>query len=132
MESRLPRVFFNMPGVLCYLDDILIAGSTEEEHNQRLRKVLEALQSAGLKLSIAKCSFGVPYVSYLGFLIDKHGIHPTQEKVQAISEAPAPTNVTQLRAYLGLLNFYRRFLPQAATKLEPLTLVVPLMLRASL
>ena len=119
-QRAMEELLRDMPGVLCYLDDILIAGSTEEEHNQRLRKVLEALQSAGLKLSLAKCSFGVPYVSYLGFLIDKQGIHPTQEKVQAISEAPAPTNVTQLRAYLGLLNFYRRFLPQAATKLEPL------------
>ena len=68
------------------------------------------LQSAGLRLSIEKCSIDVPHVSYLGFLIDKEGIHPTQEKVQAISEAPVPTNVAQLRAYLGLINFYRRFL----------------------
>ena len=60
------------------------------------------------------------HVLYLGFLIDKEGIHPTQEKVQDISEDSAPTNVTQLRVYLGLINFYRRFLPQAATKLEPL------------
>ena len=78
------------------------------------------LQSEGLRLSIEKCSIGVPHVPYLGFLIDKEGIHPTQEKVQAISEAPAPTNVTQLRAYLGLTNSYRRFLLQAATNLEPL------------
>ena len=53
-------------------------------------------------------------------MIDKEGIHPTKEKVQAIVEAPAPTNVTQLRAFLGLLNFYRRFLPQASSMLEPL------------
>ena len=116
MENLLKDIL----GVFCYLDDILVTGSTEEEHNERLRKVLATLQSAGLKLSIEKCSIGVPYVTYLGYLIDDQGIHPTKEKVQAISEAPAPTNVTQLRAYLGILNFYRRFLPQAATKLEPL------------
>ena len=110
----------DIPEVFCYLDDILITGATASEHNERLRKALAMLQSAGLRLSIEKCSIGVPHVSYLGFLIDKEGIHPTQEKVQAISEAPAPTNVTQLRAYLGLVNFYRRFLLQASTKLEPL------------
>ena len=93
MENLLKEI----PGVFCYLDDILITGATETEHNERLRKVLAMLQSVGLRLSVEKCSIGVPHVSYLGFLIDKEGIHPTQEKVQAISEAPAPTNVTQLR-----------------------------------
>ena len=116
MENLLKDIL----GVFCYLDDILITGATETEHNEHLRKVLAMLQSAGLRLSIEKCSIGVPHVLCLGFLIDKEGIHPTQAKVQAIPEAPAPTNVTQLRAYLGLINFYRRFLPQAATKLEPL------------
>ena len=66
----------------------------------------------------------VPQVTYLGYLTDKNGIHPTKEKVQAIVQTPAPTNTTQLRAYLGLLNFYRRFLPQAASMLEPLNKLV--------
>ena len=72
-------------------------------------------------MKLEKCEIGVSSVTYLGFKLDKYGIHPTDEKIKAISEAPAPTNVTQLRAYLGLLNFYRRFLPKAATVLEPLT-----------
>ena len=117
-QRAMENLLKDIPGVFCYLDDILITGATETEHNEHLRKVLVILQPAGLRLSIEKCSIGVPHVLYLGFLIDKEGIHPTQEKVQTFSEAPAPTNVTQLRAYLGLINFYRRFLLQAATKLE--------------
>ena len=107
-------------GVRVYLDDILIKGSTREEHNKTLRLVLFKLQSAGLKLKLGKCHIGVHSVTYLGYKLDKQGIHPTEDKVKAISEAPAPTNTTQLRAYLGLINFYRCFLPQAATLLEPL------------
>ena len=85
-----------------------------EEHDKTLRLVLSKLQSAGLKLKLGKCHIGVPSVTYLGYKLDKQGIHPSEDKVKAISEAPAPTNTTQLRAYLGLINFYRCFLPQAA------------------
>ena len=108
------------PGTFLYLDDILVTGSSKEEHDKNLHKVLSTLQTAGLKLRLDKCSIGVSSVTYLGYLINKDGIHPTKEKVKAIADAPAPTNLTQLRAFLGLLNFYRRFLPQAASLLEPL------------
>ena len=119
-QRAMEELLKDIPGVFLYLDDILISGANVTEHLERLRQVLAALQAAGLKLSIDKCTIGVPSVTYLGYKIDKVGIHPTKEKVQAIAEAPAPTNITQLRAFLGLLNFYRRFLPQAATMLEPL------------
>ena len=119
-QRAMEELLRDIPGVFCYLDDVLITGATEAEHNERLRKVLSALQLAGLKLKLDKCIIAAPQVSYLGYLIDKDGIHPTQEKVDAIAKAPAPTNVTQLRAYLGLLNFYRKFLPNAASMLEPL------------
>ena len=85
-----------------------------------VRSVLGKLQSKGLRLKYEKCSFQVTEVTYLGFRVDKNGLNPTTEKIRAIKEAPTPTNLTQLRAYLGLLNFYRKFIPQAATLLEPL------------
>ena len=119
-QRAMEQLLRDIPGVVVYLDDILIAGADEAEHRDRLNQVLSRLQTAGLKLSIKKCSIGVPSVTYLGYRIDKEGIHPTQEKVRAIADAPAPTNVTQLRAFLGLLNFYRRFLPKASSMLEPL------------
>ena len=107
-------------GVSCYLDDILISGSSPEEHDRRLRNVLNCLQSAGLRLKLDKCQFGLKEVQYLGFRIDGEGIHPSESKVEAIVKAPEPKDVSQLRAYLGLLNFYRKFIPKASTLLEPL------------
>ena len=119
-QRAMEELFSGVEGVSIYLDDILIKGATIREHDNTLKLVLSKLQSAGLKLKLEKCHIGVPSVTYLGFRLDAEGIHPTKEKVQAISDAPAPTDLTQLRAYLGLLNFYRRFIPKAATLLEPL------------
>ena len=119
-QRAMEELLHGIEGVRVYLDDILIKGSTREEHDKTLRLVLSKPQSTVLKLKLGKCHIGVPSVTYLGYKLDKQGIHPTEDKVKAISEAPAPTNTTQLRAYLGLINFYRRFLPQAATLLEPL------------
>ena len=119
-QRTMEQLLQNIPGVLCYLDDILICGATEAEHRSRLHTVLTRLQKAGLKLRLSKCSFRVPEVSYLGYRIDAAGLHPTDDKVKAIVEAPAPTNVKQLESYLGVFNFYRRFVPNASTILEPL------------
>ena len=73
-----------------------------------------------MRLRRDKCSFIASSVSYLGYRIDKDGIHPTEEKVKAIREAPTPLNVTQLKSYLGLLSYYNRFLPHLPTVLAPL------------
>ena len=64
-------------------------------------------------------------IYYLGYIIDQYGIHTTEEKVKAISNAPIPENVKQLQAFLGVLNFYRRFLPNVSTILEPLNPLLP-------
>ena len=68
----------------------------------------------------AKCSFMQPSVTYLGHRIDQHGLHPLKEKVQAMQDAPSPSSVTELRAYLGLLTYYSKFLPNMASVLAPL------------
>ena len=77
---------------------------------KNLREVLSRLEKAGLKLRKEKRSFMVPSVTYLGHKIDAEGVHPVQDKVKAIQEAPAPKDVNELKAYLGLLNYYHKFL----------------------
>ena len=119
-QRTVEQLLRGIPGVLCYLDDILITGSTTEEHKTRLEKVLARLNDVGFKLSLNKCYFSVPSVSYLGYVIDASGLHPSTEKVKSIVEAPAPTNLKQLESYLGVFNFYRRFVPNASSVLEPL------------
>ena len=106
--------------VACYLDDILIAAPTESEHNLILEQVLQRLQESGIHLCEEKCMFGQQQVEYLGHCIDAMGIHPTKNKVRAISEAPTPANITQLRAFAGLMNYYAKFIPQVAAHMAPL------------
>ena len=116
MES----VLRGIPGVVVYLDDILITSPTDEEHVATLAVVLARLKEAGLRLKREKCVFLAPSVTYLGHRIDAEGLHPMKEKVQAIQEAPQPNNTAELRSYLGLLSYYSKFLQNLSTVLAPL------------
>ncbi|KAK9529796.1 hypothetical protein VZT92_013867 [Zoarces viviparus] len=106
--------------VVVFLDDLLIMGHTEKEHLHNLQKVLQRLQENGLRVKRSKCEVGKTRVEYLGHVLDEQGIHPSKDKVRAIQEAPAPTNVKELQAFLGLFNYYGRFVPQQSTVLAPL------------
>ena len=119
-QRAMEELFRDMPNIRVYLDDIFLFSSNSSEHEKLLHEVFKRLQDAGLKLRRDKCHLCVSEVEYLGFKITKEGLLPTSSKVEAIRKAPRPTNVTEVKAYLGLINFFRRFLPQAATVLEPL------------
>ncbi|XP_064469925.1 uncharacterized protein LOC135384662 [Ornithodoros turicata] len=109
-----------LDGVQVYLDDILVGGKNEEEHNTRLEAVLRRILEDGVRLNKDKCLFGVKEVVFLGHKIRAGGIQPTDDKVKAIHDAPAPNSKMELQAFLGALNFYNRFLRGAAHTLEPL------------
>lgn len=104
-----------LAGVCVYLDDIIVSGATEAEHNDRLAAVLQRLAKVNLRLNKVKCRFAVPEVHFLGHRIDAKGIHTTDDKVKAIVEAPAPTSKQTLQSFLGMLAFYDRFLESRAT-----------------
>lgn len=107
-------------GVSVLLDDILIAGCDQKQHLERLERVLECLKSVGLTLNKNKCKIGTDRVEFLGFVVDREGVHPSIEKITAIRNAKPPQNIKELQAFLGLLNFYERFIKNKATVLEPL------------
>lgn len=107
-------------GVVVYLDDLLVTGKTEQEHLEKLHKVLQRLQDSGLRVKKGKCEFGKKQIEYLGHILNSEGIYPSPAKVKAIKEAPAPTCVRELRAFLGLVNYYGKFLPNQSTLLAPL------------
>ena len=110
-----------IPGVIVYLDDILITGSSTEEHLATLDKVFQKLQNAGLKLKQNKCVFLAPSVTYLGHrIIDAQGLHLVEEKVKAVQGVPTPKNVTELKSYLGICHIISKFLPNLSTELAPL------------
>ena len=82
--------------------------------------MLQRMKDAGLRLKLPKCSFMTDSVEYLGHHISAEGIRPTKEKVRGIVDAPEPHNVSELRSFLGLVNYYGKFLPQLSTLLAPL------------
>ena len=106
--------------VIVYLDDILITGNTEEAHLKALEEVLGRLERAGLRVKQSKCVFMRPSVTYLGHVINADGLHPLQDRVRAIRDAPAPRSVTELKSYLGILSYYSKFLPNLSSTLHPL------------
>ena len=100
MESLLKGI----PGVVVYLDNILVTGSSDDEHLEGLKR--------------EKYVFLASSVQYLGYVIDAEGLHPMPEKVKAVQNVPSPTNVSELKSYLGLLSYYSKFLPNLSTVLH--------------
>lgn len=119
-QKTMESLLHGIPGVIVYVDDILISRATEAEHLESLEEVLKQLAVAGLRAKKNKCKFRAPFVEFLGHLVDEKGIHPLPEKVRAIQQAPTPTNVTELKSYLGLISYYGKFLPNLSTHLAPL------------
>ncbi|CAH8604747.1 unnamed protein product [Schistosoma rodhaini] len=107
--------------VFVYIDDVLIASSSTEEHIQHLHTLFERFKSYGVVINPSKCIFGASSLEFLGHHIDSQGIKPLEDKVKAITSYPEPTSVKSLRRFLGTCNFYRRFLPNCADVLQPLT-----------
>ena len=104
-----------------YVDDVLIGSKSLEEHEHHLREVLSRMAEHGIVLNGEKCVLGVPEVQFLGHVVSARGIIPLPEKVAAICAFPGPGTVGQLMSYLGMVNFYRRFIKGAAGALKPLT-----------
>ncbi len=115
MLSRLDRVF-------CYQDDILIGGFSEEDGQEKLFEVIRRLESHNVQINFEKSEFlvHVQSVKYLGHVVSCNGISPNEEKTKAIVDAPIPENVSQLKAYLGLINYYNKFLPNLSAELKVL------------
>ena len=119
-QEAMDALLQGLPHIICYLDDILVTGSTTQEHLQNLAVVLERLSQHGLRLKEEKCSFMQDSVDYLGHHIDAQGVHTSTSKVEAITRALSPKNVTELRSFLGMVNYYRKFLHNLSTQLHPL------------
>ena len=114
------NILQGIPNVLIYIDDILVTGKSISEHLSNLEVVLKRLEAAGVKLKRDKCSFLLPSVEFLGHRISAKGIQPTEQKIEAIRNAPEPKDVTQLKSFLGAVNYYGKFLPDLSTVLAPL------------
>eukprot|EP00794_Sanderia_malayensis_P014512 gene14512-16018_t len=97
------QIFQGLNEVQCYLDDIIVTGKSEEEHMQNLHAVLKLIKEYGLRLRKEKCSFLQESVEYLGHVISSQGIHPSSKKVEAIQKIAKPSNITELKRFLGMV-----------------------------
>ncbi len=110
-----------LPFAFVYLDDMLVASASEAVHRRHLSQVFEILEKSGLIINAEKCVFGRPSIDFLGHTISAAGSSPLPSRVSAIADFPRPSNVRQLQAFLGLFNFYRKFIPAASRLILPLT-----------
>ena len=115
------NILMGLEFVFSFLDDDSVFSKSKEEHWTHLRTLFAILAANGLALNLEKCVFAVPELDFLGHRISAAGVAPLRDNVQVILDFPKPTDCKSLQRFLGMINFYRRFLPVAAGTLRPLT-----------
>ena len=114
------KVLEGLEGVVCLVDDVLVYGKDQEQHDERLRAVMERLQREGLTLNHEKCTFSQSRVKFLGHIIDQFGISPDPDKITAICQLKRPESVSEVWRFLGMANQMSKFAPHLADKTKPL------------
>ena len=118
-HREMTHILSGIPGVIVDIDDVLIGGKGDREHDERLRQVLDRMKKAGVTLN-EKCEFATDQVKFLGHIVSAHGIAIDLSKVDAISKFPAPEGVPELRRLLGMVNHVAKFAPNLAELTKPL------------
>ena len=103
-QKTMNQILLGLDGVECNIDDVLVHGKDQHQHDERLEAVLKRLLEAGVTLNLDKCVFSTKQVKFLGHVISSNGIEVDQDKVKAIADLPAPTNVQEVRTFLGMVN----------------------------
>src|SRR5436305_13552927 len=118
MQMVLGELFYTIAPV--YIDDIIVHSRTFEEHLEDVGRVFERIQGANLKLGPEKCKFCFEEIKFLGHILGKDGIRTDPTKIEKVKNYPRPTNITQLRGFLGLAKYYRKFIKDFAKIAKPL------------
>ena len=115
------KVLEGLKFAMTYLDDIIIFSENESQHLEHLETVFSCLREAGLKMKWSKCDFFKSEIHYLEHLISPEGISPLPNKLDCIQHMPAPKNTKEIKQFLGLTGYYRKFVPRFADISRPLT-----------
>ena len=113
-QRLMDEILADIPHSFVYVDDILVASEDETEHLHDLKELFTTLSTHGMVINRAKCRLGQTSLDFLGFHVDQDGVTPLEEKVEAIKNTPRPTTIKELQRFLGMCNYYRRFIPKVA------------------
>ena len=116
-QRLMDEILGDVPHTFVYIDDILVASETPEEHLEDLKRVFEILDDNGMVVNRSKCVLGKASLDFLGYRVDQHGVSPLPERVEAIRKQTRPTTIKELQRFLGMVNYYRRFIKRAAQHL---------------
>ena len=119
-QQVMDQLIQGLDGVKSYQDDLLIFGSSQSEHDARLRQLFLRLLEKNVKINAKKSSFSMSEIHYLGYVINSQGIKPDSERVISVAKAPRPKSSQELRSFLGFMQYYAKFIPHFSTKAEPL------------
>ncbi|CAO4386706.1 unnamed protein product [Caenorhabditis nigoni] len=119
-QQIMDSMITGLEGTAAYLDDVIISGSSIEEHNQRLMALMKRINDYGFRIRLEKCTFLMERITFLGFIIDKDGRRPDPEKIAAVQQMPPPTNDGQVRSFLGFIQFYGSFVKELFRLRPPL------------
>ena len=114
------NILEGLEGVESEIDDLLVHGETQNQHDRRLHAVLKRLEESNVTLNKSKCLFSIPSVKALGHVISAEGVSPDPDKVKAIVNIPVPKNVAEVRSFMGMVNQFNKFTSHLATKSKPL------------
>ena len=119
-QRTMQQTLAGCKGLRNILNNIIVFVSSEKEHNERLEEVLKKLKEKGLKLNKEKCCFNMMKLELMGHVLSKDGVAPEESKIKAVASARKPKNASEVRSFLGLVNYCGRFIPDLATISEPL------------
>ena len=120
LQHALRTLLADIPGAINIADDILVFGTTQEQHNHSLSQTLECLRKNGVTLNFKKCIFSKRHLEYYGYVFSEEGMRPSESKIQALREIERPENVSAVRSFLGFANYLKRFIPDYSTITHPL------------
>ena len=119
-QKRMSTILDGLTGALCLMDNILIFGKDQKEYNTRLTAALVRIQAADVTLNKDKCEFNKTSLTFLGHTIDGKGISPDPQKTAAISKMASPKSTTELRRFMGMVNYLGKFSPRIAEQSKPM------------
>ena len=119
-QKRMSQILENLDGVICQMDDVLVFGRTDNEHDKRRSKVLSRLERANVTLNSAKCEFKKTSVKFVGHIVSADGISADPQKVDGIRNMPPPNNIHGVRSFLGMVNQLGKFTPALSELSKPL------------